>query len=82
MFALTKSNLKSHVASKSSLLQIYYKRHNIRHKYLRALKRGQLVSVDGQIRIPPIAMQGYDESTSPYKGRLENCRAPRLWFKD
>ena len=73
---------KSHVANKSSLLQVFYKRHNIRKQYVKALQRGQLVSVDGQIRLPPIAMQGYDETKNPYKGRFEDCRAGRIWFKD
>ena len=78
----TQIRCKSNVANKSSLLQIFYKRHCVRKKFLRALKRGQLVSVDGQIRIPPLAMQGYDETRRPYRGSIENCRAPRLWFKD
>jgi hypothetical protein len=79
---LLQVRFKSNAANRSSLLQIYYKRHSIRPKYLRALQRGQLVSVNGQIRIPPLGMQGYDEHVNPYKGRIEDCRAPRIWFKD
>lgn len=48
----------------------------------------------GQVRIPPLAMSGYDEKKNPYRGRClahlpetscarwEDLRSPRVWFKD
>eukprot|EP00920_Eleutheroschizon_duboscqi_P025902 GHVT01063977.1.p1 GENE.GHVT01063977.1~~GHVT01063977.1.p1 ORF type:complete len:309 (+),score=50.31 GHVT01063977.1:248-1174(+) len=68
-----------------SILQQYYKRLPIRKKYLRALRRGTLTYDHGQVKIPPVAMYGYDakgEGPNVYKGKLERLRTKRLWFHD
>ncbi|CAE7768422.1 slc38a2 [Symbiodinium sp. CCMP2456] len=36
----------------------------------------------GQVRIPPLAISGYDERKNPYKGRFEDLRSTRIWLKD
>ena len=71
--------VKSH---SKSILQLWYGKLPIRKKYIRALRKGTLVWEDGQIKIPPIAMTGYDERKNPFKGNLSNLRSPRIWFRD
>lgn len=71
--------VKSH---SKSILQLWYGKLPIRKKYIRALRKGTLVWEDGQIKIPPIAMTGYDERINPFKGNLSNLRSPRIWFRD
>jgi hypothetical protein len=66
-----------------SMLQLWYGRLPIRKKYIRALRKGTLVWEDGKVKLPPIAMTGYDENTQgPFKGKLSQVRSPRVWFKD
>ncbi|CAK8999149.1 Hypothetical protein SCF082_LOCUS5940 [Durusdinium trenchii] len=67
-----------------SLLQQFYNKLPIRKKFRVALRRGTMVMCPktGQVRIPPLAISGYDDKKNPYRGRLEDLRAPRVWFKD
>jgi len=74
-----RSIVKSH---SKSMLQLWYGKLSIRKKYIRALRKGTLVWEDGQVKIPPIAMVGYDERNKPFKGNLSQLRSPRVWFKD
>ncbi|CAJ1423272.1 unnamed protein product [Effrenium voratum] len=47
----------------------------IRKKYRRAIMRGTMVMCErtGQVRIPPLAISGYDEKKNPYRGRQWIC---------
>mmetsp|Transcript_2296 Transcript_2296/g.5081 ORF Transcript_2296/g.5081 Transcript_2296/m.5081 type:complete len:107 (-) Transcript_2296:49-369(-) len=71
-------------AKSKSLLVQYYKGIPVRKKYRTALKRGLVVwdHNNGCIKLPPVAVQGYDENTNPYRGTFENCRSTRVWYKD
>ena len=71
--------VKSH---SKSILQLWYGKLPIRKKYIRALRKGTLVWEDGQVKLPPIAMTGYDERRNPYRGNLSQLRSPRIWFRD
>ncbi|CAJ1373526.1 unnamed protein product [Effrenium voratum] len=75
---------KSNPLNSVSLLQQYYRKMPIRKKYRRAIMRGTMVMCErtGQVRIPPLAISGYDEKKNPYRGRFEDLRALRVWFKD
>mmetsp|Transcript_46907 Transcript_46907/g.73214 ORF Transcript_46907/g.73214 Transcript_46907/m.73214 type:complete len:138 (-) Transcript_46907:42-455(-) len=67
-----------------SLLQQYYNKLPVRKKWKKAIRRGTMIWCEktGQVKIPPIAIAGYDEKKNPYRGKLENLRSPRIWFKD
>lgn len=83
---------RSHVNSETTLQQ-HYNRLPIRKKFLRAVKRGTLVWDKGQVKLPPIAIEGYDpprrtltsfqkHMRNQFKGKLHTLRARRLWFHD
>mmetsp|Transcript_43760 Transcript_43760/g.127364 ORF Transcript_43760/g.127364 Transcript_43760/m.127364 type:complete len:129 (-) Transcript_43760:29-415(-) len=74
----------SSIINSRSLLEQYYRKLPIRKKFRRAMMRGTMVMCDrtGQVKIPPIAISGYDEKKNPYRGRFEDLRSPRVWLKD
>eukprot|EP00930_Biecheleria_cincta_P003820 TRINITY_DN104730_c0_g1_i1.p2 TRINITY_DN104730_c0_g1~~TRINITY_DN104730_c0_g1_i1.p2 ORF type:complete len:115 (-),score=22.64 TRINITY_DN104730_c0_g1_i1:237-548(-) len=67
-----------------SLLRQYYNRMPIRKKWRKAIMRGTMIMCEktGQVKMPPIAISGYDEKKNPYRGRFEQLRSTRVWFKD
>eukprot|EP00929_Paragymnodinium_shiwhaense_P101536 TRINITY_DN64698_c0_g1_i1.p1 TRINITY_DN64698_c0_g1~~TRINITY_DN64698_c0_g1_i1.p1 ORF type:complete len:149 (+),score=26.16 TRINITY_DN64698_c0_g1_i1:91-537(+) len=71
------------VKNSTSLLQQYYAKLPIRKKWRRAIMRGTMVldKRNGQVKIPTLEMTGYDHR-NPYRGKFENLRSPRVWFKD
>ena len=71
--------VKSH---SKSILQLWYGKLPIRRKYIRALRKGTMVWEDGQVKLPPIAMTGYEDPAKPFRGHITQLRAPRVWFKD
>jgi hypothetical protein len=64
------------------MLQLWYGKLPIRKKYIRALRKGTMVWENGQVKIPPLTMVGYDERRKPYQGNLSQLKSPRVWFKD
>ncbi|CAE8585775.1 unnamed protein product [Polarella glacialis] len=66
-----------------SLLRQYYNRMPIRKKWRKAIMRGTMVMCEktGQVKMPTLAISGYDEK-NPYRGRFENLKSTRVWFKD
>eukprot|EP00405_Crypthecodinium_cohnii_P016721 CAMPEP_0206449514 /NCGR_PEP_ID=MMETSP0324_2-20121206/18136_1 /ASSEMBLY_ACC=CAM_ASM_000836 /TAXON_ID=2866 /ORGANISM="Crypthecodinium cohnii, Strain Seligo" /LENGTH=122 /DNA_ID=CAMNT_0053918909 /DNA_START=46 /DNA_END=414 /DNA_ORIENTATION=- len=70
--------------NKTSLLQQYYRRMPIRKKFRRAIIRGTMIMCEktGQVKIPPIGMSGYDDKKNPYRGKFEDLRSTRVWFKN
>ncbi|CAE7223741.1 slc38a2, partial [Symbiodinium pilosum] len=75
---------KSNHINSVSLLRQYYNRLPVRRKYRRAIMKGTMVMCEktGQVRIPPLAISGYDERRNPYRGRFEDLRSTRIWLKD
>eukprot|EP00434_Breviolum_minutum_P033712 symbB.v1.2.029831.t1/scaffold3306.1/size59376/1 len=75
---------KSNPQNSVSLLQQWYRKMPIRRKWRKAIKKGTMIMCErtGQVRIPPLAMSGYDEKKNPYRGRFEDLRSTRVWFKD
>ncbi|CRG95315.1 conserved protein, unknown function [Plasmodium gallinaceum] len=83
---------KSHLNS-VSILQQFYNRLPIRKKYIKAIKKGTLIWDKGQVKIPPLKIEGYDppkKCLSPlsknrnnqYRGRFENLKSHRVEFQD
>ncbi|CAI7720216.1 conserved Plasmodium protein, unknown function [Plasmodium vivax] len=83
---------KSHLNS-VSILQQFYNRLPIRKRYIKAIKKGTLVWDKGQVKIPPLKIEGYDppkKCLSPlvknrnnqYRGSFLNLRAHRVEFQD
>lgn len=83
---------KSHLNS-VSILQQFYNRLPIRKRYIKAIKKGTLIWDKGQVKIPPLKIEGYDppkKCLSPfsknrnnqYKGRFEHLKASRVEFYD
>ena len=35
-----------------------------------------------QVKIPPLAIAGFDDKKNKYRGKFEQLRSPRVWFKD
>eukprot|EP00435_Cladocopium_sp_Y103_P055855 s990_g18.t1 len=71
---------KSNPLNSVSLLQQYYRKMPIRKKWRRAIVRGTMVMCEktGQVKIPPLAISGYDEKKNPYRGRFEDLRSTRV----
>lgn len=83
---------KSHLNS-VSILQQFYNRLPIRKKYIKAIRKGTLIWDKGQVKIPPLKIEGFDppkKCLSPltknrnnqYRGKFENLRAHRVEFQD
>ncbi|CDU16473.1 hypothetical protein YYC_03403 [Plasmodium yoelii 17X] len=83
---------KSHINS-VSILQQFYNRLPIRKKYIKAIKKGTLIWDKGQVKIPPLKIEGYDppkKCLSPltknrnnqYRGNFQNLKAHRVEFQD
>ncbi|CAA9987979.1 conserved protein, unknown function [Plasmodium knowlesi strain H] len=83
---------KSHINS-VSILQQFYNRLPIRKKYIKAIKKGTLIWDKGQVKIPPLKIEGYDppkKCLSPlvknrnyqYRGGFQNLKAHRVEFQD
>ncbi|SBT76881.1 conserved protein, unknown function [Plasmodium ovale] len=83
---------KSHLNS-VSILQQFYNRLPIRKKYIKAIKKGTLIWDKGQVKIPPLKIEGYDppkKCLSPlvknrnnqYRGKFQNLKAHRVEFQD
>mmetsp|Transcript_56795 Transcript_56795/g.157215 ORF Transcript_56795/g.157215 Transcript_56795/m.157215 type:complete len:123 (-) Transcript_56795:92-460(-) len=82
--SVTQVRWKSNLINSVSLLRQYYNRMPIRKKWRRAILRGTMIMCEktGQVRMPPIAISGYDDKKNPYRGKFEHLRSPRIWFKD
>mmetsp|Transcript_9878 Transcript_9878/g.9759 ORF Transcript_9878/g.9759 Transcript_9878/m.9759 type:complete len:100 (+) Transcript_9878:56-355(+) len=65
-----------------SVIWRFYNRLNVRRKYKTAIRRGRMVWKDGQVQFPKIGIAGFDDHKNAYRGKIENCRAPRIWFVD
>src|SRR5699024_8502201 len=86
-----------------SLLQQFYNSLPIRRRFRKALKKGVLVWCKGQLKLPPVAAEGYPLSSNllppqhkqphmqqqqlqrcskPFKGRIQDLKAERIWFQD
>mmetsp|Transcript_26018 Transcript_26018/g.51029 ORF Transcript_26018/g.51029 Transcript_26018/m.51029 type:complete len:117 (+) Transcript_26018:250-600(+) len=71
-----------HKKSKSVIFQAV-QRLPIRKRFKRAIRMGLMVYEKGQVKLPPIAVAGYDvNGPNKYRGKLENCRATRISFHD
>ncbi|PFH32697.1 hypothetical protein BESB_013090 [Besnoitia besnoiti] len=79
-----------------SVLQQFYNRLPVRKRFLKAIRKGTLIWDKGQVKIPPIAMQGYglpnklvlphqqefNNKLPKFKGKINHLKAPRIWFQD
>ncbi|KAI4838996.1 hypothetical protein MKS88_002508 [Plasmodium brasilianum] len=89
---LSLKRFKSHLNS-VSILQQFYNRLPIRKKYIKAIKKGTLIWDKGQVKIPPLKIEGYDppkKCLSPlvknrnnqYRGKFQNLKSHRVEFQD
>ncbi|KYK67440.1 hypothetical protein TGPRC2_253830 [Toxoplasma gondii TgCatPRC2] len=79
-----------------SVLQQFYNRLPVRKRFLKAIRKGTLIWDKGQVKIPPIAMQGYglpnklvlphqkefNNKLPKFKGKINQLKATRIWFQD